>query len=160
MKHKRTNGTTGGMSGRASAGTRLPALGDGPRSPAGAGRNARWMQDLIGQQREADRAARTWAGRLGEGAGDRASLLAIEMLRMLALRCAARLGEREEPVKAEEIASLALALRRIESADRLRLERERMAAKAASRGGGAAQDGDLTAETVFAIRRAAEGKCH
>ena len=109
MTHKRTNGTAGGMSGRASAGTRLPALSDGPSSPAAVGRHARWMQDLIEQQKEVDRAARTWAGRLGEGAAGRTGQLAIEMLRMLALRCAMQASwEREEPVKAEEIACLAL----------------------------------------------------
>ena len=156
MKHERTNGKSG-VSGRASAGTRLPALSDGPRSPAAVGRNAGWMQDLIEQQKEVDRAARTWAGRLGEGAAGRTSLLAIEMLRALWLRCAVGLVEREEPVKAGEIASLALTLRRIEDADKLRRERERTAADAAA---GAAQDGGLTAETVFAIRRAAEGKRH
>ena len=157
MTHKRTNGTAGGMSGRASAGTRLPALSDGPSSPAAVGRHARWMQDLIEQQKEVDRAARTWAGRLGGGAAGRTGQLAIEMLRALWLRCAAGLVEREEPVKAEEIASLALTLRRIEDADRLRRERERTAADAAA---GAAQAGKLSPETVFAIRRAAEGKCH
>ena len=155
MTQKRTNGTTGGMSGRASAGTRLPALGDGPRSPAAVGRRARAMQDLIERQKEVDRAARTWADRLGEGAAGRTSLLAIEMLRALWLRCAAGLVEREESVKAEEIACLALTLRRIEDADRLRRERERTAADAAA---GAAQAGRLSPETVFAIRRAAEGK--
>lgn len=156
MKHKRTNGTASGMSGRASAGTRLPALSDGPSSPAAVGRHARWMQDLIEQQKEVDRAVRTWAGRLGEGAAGRTSLLAIEMFRMLALRSAMHLWEREEPVTAEEIASLALALRRVEDADRLRRERERKHAKAASRAGDAAQPGGLSPETVFAIRRAVE----
>ena len=157
MTHDRTNGTAGGMSGRASAGTRLPALSDGPRTPAAAGRYARWMQDLIEQQKEVDRLARAWAGRLGEGAEGRFGQLAIEMLRALWLRCAAGLVEREEPVKAEEIACLALTLRRIEDADRLRRERERTAADAAA---GAAQAGRLSPETVFAIRRAAEGKRH
>lgn len=152
MKHERTNGT----SGRASAKTRLPVLSDGPRSPAAVGRNARWMQDLIEQQSKVDRLVQGLAGRLGEGAAGRTSLLAIEMLRALWLRCAAGLVEREEPVKAEEIASLALTLRRIEDADRLRRERERTAADAAA---GAAQAGRLSPETVFAIRRAAERKC-
>ena len=155
MTQKRTDGTAGGMSGRASAGTRLPALSDGPRSPAAVGRNARAMQDLIEQQKEVERAARTWAGRLGEGVAGRTGQLAIEMFRMLALRSAMHLWEREEPVTAEEIACLALALRRIEDADRLRRERERTAADAAA---GAAQAGRLSPETVFAIRRAAEGK--
>jgi len=157
MTDKRKNGTAGGTSGRASAGTRLPALSDGPSSPAAVGRHAKWMQDLIEQQKEVDRAVRTWAGRLNEGAAGRTGLLAIEMLRMLALRCVIHLGEREEPVTAEEIASLALTLRRIEDADRLRRKRERTAADAAA---GAAQAGGLSPETVFAIRRAAEGKRH
>ena len=115
------------------------------------------MQDLIERQKEVDRAARTWADRLGEGAAGRTGQLAIEMFRMLALRSAMHLWEREEPVTAEEIACLALALRRIEDADRLRRERERTAAEAAAC---AAQAGRLSPETVFAIRRAAEGKRH
>ena len=156
MTHKRTNGTAGGMSGRASAGTRLPALSDGPRSPAAVGRHASWMQDLIEQQKEVDRAVRTWAGRLNEGAAGRTGLLAIETLRMMVLNTVASLSEREEPVKTEKLAHLALILNRIEDTDRLRRERERKHAKAASRASDAAQPGGLSPETVFAIRRAVE----
>ena len=138
MKHQRTNGTTGGMSGRASAETRLPALSDDHRS----------------------RAAERFAGALEGRVEGRTSLLLIETQRMMVLNYVASLSEREEPVKTEELARLALILNRIEDTDKLRRERERMLAKAASRDGGAAQDGGLSAETVFAIRRAAEKKCH
>ncbi len=131
MKHERTNGTSG-MSGRASAKTRLPALSDDHRT----------------------RAAERLAGALEGRVEGRTSLLLIETLRMMVLNYVASLSEREEPVKTEELARLALILNRIEDTDKLRRERERMPAKAASR------DGGLSAETVFAIRRAAEGKCH
>ena len=138
MKHERKNGTTGGMSGRASAETRLPALSDDHRS----------------------RAAERLAGALEGRVEGRTSLLMIETLRMMVLDYVASLSEREEPVKTEELACLALILKRIEDTDKLRQERERMLAKAASRDGGAAQDGGFSAETVFAIRRAAAKKCH
>ena len=133
MKHERTNGTSG-MSGRASAETRLSALSDDHRS----------------------RAAERLAGALEGRVEGRTSLLLIETLRMMVLDYVASLSEREEPVKTEELAHLALILNRIEDTDKLRRERERMLAKAASRDGGTAQDGGLSAETVFAIRRAAE----
>jgi len=122
------------MSGRASAKTRLPALSNDHRS------------------RAAERLAGALEGRV-EGC---TSLLMIETLRMMVLNYVASLREREEPVKTEELARLVLILNRIEDTDKLRRERERMLAKAASRDGGAAQDGGLSAETVFAIRRAAE----
>ena len=138
MKHKRTNGTIGGMSGRASAGTRLPALSDDHRS------------------RAAERLAGAREGRV-EG---RTSLLMIETLRMMVLNRVASLSEREEPVKTDELACLALTLKRIEGADKLRRERERTAADAAAGAADAAQAGGLSPETVFAIRRAAEGKRH
>ena len=157
MTQKRTNGTTGGMSGRAPAETRPPAPGNGHGSRATIDNYARRVHDLIGRQSEAERAAAGWAGALGERAEGRTDLLAIETLRALALSCVAGLGEREEPVKTEEVARLALALSRIESADRLRVERERTLAEAAARDGGAAQQDGLSTETVSAIRRAVEG---
>lgn len=159
MKHQRTNGTTGGMTGRASAETRLPALSDDHRSRAAIGRSAKLVRDLIGLHNEAERAAERLAGALERRVEGRTSLLLIETLRMMVLDYVASLSEREEPVKTEELARLALILNRIEDTDKLRRERERMLPKAATRGGGAAQDGGLSAETIFAIRRAAERKC-
>ncbi len=158
MTQKRTKGTTGSMSGRSPAETRPPAPGNGHGSRAAIDHYARRVKGLIGRQNEAERAAAGWAGAPGERAAGRTDLLAIETLRTLALSCVAGLGEREEPVKTEEVARLALALSRIESADRLRVERERTLAEAAARGGGAAQTDGLSTETVSAIRRAVEGE--
>ena len=160
MKHKRTNGATGNMNGHEPAKTRLPAPGNDRPSPPAPGRLPEWGQALIERQKEADRLAERWL-RAREGRDEgRTSLLAIETLRKMALDCVARLSEREEPATTEELACLARILRNIEGADKIRRECERMRAKAASRDGGAARDGSLSPETVFAMRRAAEGTIH
>ncbi|MCY4407262.1 MAG: DUF3486 family protein [Rhodospirillaceae bacterium] len=162
MTKTRTNGTTNGKTkgtnGRAPAETRPPAPGNGHGPRAAIDHDARRGQDLIGRQNAVERAAAGWAGAPGERAAGRTDLLAIEALRTLALSCIAGLGKREEPVEPEEVARLALALSRIEGADRLRVERERTLAEAAARAGGAAQKDGLSTETVSAIRRAVEGE--
>ena len=93
------------------------------------------------------------------GAEGRSALVAIETLRTLALRTMAELGAREEPVPTEDLGRLALALHRIESADRLRIEREQAAADAAAaHAGAAARAASMThAERVETVRRAMEG---
>ena len=87
------------------------------------------------------------------------ALIAIETLRTLALRTMAELGAHEEPVPTEDLGRLALALYRIESADRLRIEREQAAADAAAaHAGPAARAASMThAERVETVRRAMEG---
>ena len=145
--------------------------GDGDRSPLiprarrcapaepAEGRWAEGMDGLIGLQREADRFAEEWVRTREPGAEGRSALIAIETLRTLALRTMAELGQREEPVAAEDLARLALALHRIESADRLRIEREQAAADApAAHAGAAARAARMThAERVETVRRAMEG---
>ena len=158
MTKTRTNGKTKGTNGRAPAETRPPAPGNGHRPHAAIDHDARRVQDLIQRQNAVERAAAGWAGAPGERAAGRTDLLAIESLRALALSCIAGLGKREEPVEPEELARLALALSRIEGADRIRAERERTLAESAARGGGAAQTDGLSTETVSAIRRAVEGE--
>ena len=70
----------------------------------------------------------------------------------------ADLGAREEPVPTEDLGRLALALHRIESADRLRIEREQAMADAAAHAGPAARAASMThAERVETVRRAMEG---
>ena len=145
--------------------------GDGDRSPSipRARRCARarpaegcWaepMDGLICLQRETDRFAEEWERTREPGAEGLSALIAIETLRTLALRTMAELGAREEPVATEDLARLALALHRIESADRLRIEREQAAADAApAHAGPAAHAASMThAERVETVRRALEG---
>ena len=93
------------------------------------------------------------------GAEGRSALVAIETLRTLVLSTMADLSQRTEPVPTEDLARLALALYRIESADWLRIEREQAAADAAAaHDGAAARAASMThAERVETVRRAMEG---
>ena len=102
---------------------------------------------------------------LGARAQGRAGLILIETLRTLALSALADLSRREEPVSTEELARLALVLRRIEGTDKLRLQREQAAAKAARAAPGAGQAAGqalvrkgLSPEAVAAIREVVEGR--
>ena len=131
---------------------------DGESSRSAEGRHAERMDGLICLQRETDRFAEEWERMREPGAEGRSALIAIETLRTLALRTMAELGAREEPVPAEDLARLALALHRIESADRLRIEREQTMADAAAHAGPAARAATMThAERVETVRRALEG---
>ena len=117
------------------------------------------MDGLICLQREADRCVEEWERTREPGAEGLSALIAIETLRTLALRTMAELGAREEPVATEDLGRLALALYRIESADKLRIEREQAAADAAAaHDGAAARAASMThAERVETVRRAMEG---
>ncbi len=126
--------------------------GEGPGSAAR-------MNGLICLQREAVRFAEEWERTREPGAEGRSALIAIETLRTLALRTMADLSQRTEPVPTEDLGRLALALYRIESADKLRIEREQAAADAAAaHDGAAARAASMThAERVETVRRALAG---
>ena len=137
----------------------------GTCSRSAVGRYTKGMRDLIRQQQEADRANEAWVRALGARAQGRAGLILIETLRTLVLSALADLSRREEPVSTEELARLALVLRRIEGTDKLRLQREQAAAKAARAAPGAGQAAGqalvrkgLSPEAVAAIREAVEGR--
>ena len=116
------------------------------------------MDGLIGLQRETDRFAEEWERTREPGAEGRSALIAIETLRTLALSTMADLSQRTEPVATEDLARLALALHRIENADRLHIEREQAMADAAAHAGPAARAASMThAERVETVRRALEG---
>ena len=123
------------------------------------GRWAEPMQGLICLQRETDRSAEEWVRTREPGAEGRGALIAIETLRTLALRTMAELAAREEPVPTEDLGRLTLALHRIESADKLRIEREQAAADAAAAHviPAARAAGMTHAERVETVRRAMEG---
>ena len=133
----------------------------GACSRSAVGRYVKNMRDLIRQQQETDRGIEAWVRALGARAQGRAGLILIETLRTLTLSTLADLSGREEPVSTEELARLALVLRRIEGTDKLRLERERAAAKAARAAPGANQAPvrkGLSPEAVAAIREVVEGR--
>ena len=137
----------------------------GACSRSAVGRYVKNMRDLIRRQQETDRGIEAWVRALGERTEGRAGLILIETLRTLVLSSLADLSRREEPVSTAELARLALVLRRIEGTDKLRLERERAAAKAARAAPGAGQAAGhapvrkgLSPEAVAAIREVVEGR--
>ena len=146
---------------RSRGGDRSPLIPRARRCARARSAEGRWaerMDGLICLQRETDRFAEEWERTREPGAEGRSALIAIETLRTLALRTMADLSQRTEPVPTEDLARLALALHRIESADRLRIEREQTMADAAAHAGLAARAASMThAERVETVRRALEG---
>ena len=137
----------------------------GACSRSAVGRYTKTMRDLIRRQQETDRGIEAWVQALGERTEGRAGLILIETLRTMTLAALADLSGREEPVSTAELARLALVLKRIEGTDKLRLEREQAAAKAARAAPGAGQAAGqapvrkgLSPEAVAAIREAVEGR--
>ncbi len=126
-------------------------------SRSAVGRYAKNERDLIRQQQETDRTIKAWVDALGERPEGQAGLILIETLRTMALATMARLSAREEPVSTEELARLALTLKRIEGTDKLRKDRER-AAKKAARAGQPKDQGGLSPEAVAIIRAEVEGR--
>ena len=147
---------------RARGGDRSPLIPRARRCARARPDEGRWaerMEGLICLQRETDRFAEEWERTREPGAEGRSALIAIETLRTLALSTLADLSKRPEPVPTEDLGRLALALHRIESADKLRIEREQAAADAAApHAGPAARAATMThAERVETVRRAMEG---
>ncbi len=127
-------------------------------SRSAVGRYAKNERDLIRQQQETDRTIKAWMDALGERPEGQAGLILIETLRTMALSTMARLSAREEPVSTEELARLALTLKRIEGTDKLRLDREQAAKKAAQGAGQPKRQGGLSPEAVAIIRAEVEGR--
>ena len=147
---------------RARGGDRSPLIPRARRCARARPAEGRWaerMDGLICLQRETDRFAEEWERTREPGAEGRSALVAIETLRTLALRTMADLSQRTESVPTEDLARLALALHRIEGADRLRIEREQAAADPAdAHAGAAARAASMThAERVEIVRRALAG---
>ena len=106
-----------------------------------------------------------WVRALGDRAQGRAGLILVETLRTMTLSTLAELSKREEPATPEELSRLSLVLKRIEGTDKLRIERERAAAKAekaaakiAPGAGQAPPRKGLSPEAVAAIREVVEGR--
>ena len=138
----------------------------GACSRSAVGRYTKNVRDLIRQQQETDRGIEMWVRALGDRAQGRAGLILVETLRTMTLSTLAELSKREEPATPEELSRLSLVLKRIEGTDKLRIERERAAAKAAEkaaakaapRAGQAPVRKGLSPEAVAAIREVVEGR--
>ena len=132
----------------------------GACSRSAVGRYTKNVRDLILRQQETDRGIEMWVRALGERAEGRAGLILIETLRTMTLSTLAEFATSGEPVPTQELARLSLILKRIEGTDKLRLERERGAAKEAKAAAGAGQAPPrkgLSPETVDLIDEAVVG---
>ena len=95
-----------------------------------------------------------------------AGLLLIETLKTMTLATMAALTGRDEPASLQDLSRLSLILKRIESTEKLRRDRERAAEKEKAAEKAAAEkaalarterQGGLSPETVAALREAVEG---
>ena len=120
------------------------------------------MRDLIRRQQETDRTVKAWVQELGERPEGDTGLFLIETLKSMVLDTMAALSARGEPVPTHELDRLSHILKRIESTEKLRRDRERAAEKAkaekAKAAGRAKGQGGLSPEAVAIIRAEVEGR--
>ncbi len=90
------------------------------------------IHGLIDLQVEVGEQAAEWAERREPRAEEYTARLVVESMRSLLLLKISELTERDEPPSIDEVACLALALHRIEAANRHRLAREQAAAECAA----------------------------
>ena len=90
------------------------------------------IHGLVDLQIEVGEQAAEWAERREPRAEDYTARLVVESMRSLLLLKTAELTERDEPPSIDEVAHLALALHRIEGANRHRLARDQAAAETAA----------------------------
>ena len=126
-------------------------------SRSAVGRYAKDMRDLMHRQQEADRMLKMWMQEFGERPPGQLALVLIESLRAMVFVTMGHLGKAGEPVSTEELARLSLMLKRIESTDKLRVQREQAAQKAAEAAKPKPRKG-LSPETVALIDEAVLGK--
>ena len=140
--------------------------GGGECSRSAVGRYAKNMRELFRRQQEADRVIEAWVQEFGERPEGDAGRILIETLKTMTLATMAALSGRDEPASLQDLSRLSLILKRIESTEKLRRDRERAAEKEKAAEKAAAQkaalarterQGGLSAETVAALREAVEG---
>ena len=134
----------------------------GPRarscSRSAVGRYTKDTRELIQKRQEADRVVKAWMQEFGDRPQGELTLVLIENLRAMAIDTMRHLAKREEPASSEDIARLSLALKRIESTEERRLQREQAAEKAAEAAKPKPKPRKgLSPETVALIRSKVEG---
>ena len=120
------------------------------------------MRELIRKQQETDRTIKAWVDALGERPEGGAGLVLIETLQTMVLATMSAMSGREEPASLQELDRLSHILKRIESTEKLRRDRERAAEKAKAEkdkpAGRAKGQGGLSPEAVAIIRAEVEGR--
>ena len=134
----------------------------GDCSRSAVGRYTKNMRDLIRKQQETDRTIKAWVDALGERPEGGAGLMLIETLQTMVLATVAAMSGRDEPASLQELDRISHILKRIESTEKLRKDREQAAEKAkaekAKSAGRAKGQGGLSPEAVAIIRAEVEGR--
>ena len=113
---------------------------------------------LIQKQQEAICVAEAWMQKFGDRPQGELAIVLIDRLRAMVLDTMEQLAKRKEPVSMEEIAQISLVMKRIESTDRLRIQREQAVEKAAEAAKPKPKPRKgLSPETVALIRSKVEG---
>ena len=134
----------------------------GTCSRSAVARYVRGARERLRDWREDTGLADFWLASLGERPEDGTGRYALEAVRALATRAAGDLRREKKPPPVEQIATLALALQRIESADRSGAERESAAPRKPARRAGWPRSAEeqkkgLSPDAVAHIRAAVEG---
>ena len=142
--------------------TRRVRADGGTCSRSAVARYVKGAREELRRWREEKGLADFWLTSLGEQPEDGTGRYALEQVRSLALRVAGALRRKEEPPPVEQIAMLALALQRLESAGKSSAERESAAARKPARRQGwsrfaGEQRNGLSVDTVNHIRAAVQG---
>ena len=134
----------------------------GTCSRSAVARYVKGPREELRRWREEKGLADFWLTSLGEQPEDGTGRYALETVRSLAIRAARALRRKEKPPPVEQIATLALALQRIESAGKSGAEREGAAARKPARLAGWPRSAEeqkkgLSPDAVNHIRAAVEG---
>ena len=136
----------------------LREIGEEPLSRSGLNRYTTRMEAVGRRIRETRAIADAWTANLGEKPVSNTSAMAIEVLKSLAFRAAARADETDEETEETDsalIGDLALAIQRLERSANLSVARERELRKAfAAEAEEAVRDQGISGDTAAAIRKA------
>lgn len=133
-------------------------LGEDAPSRSAVGRYVKNTREQMKRYREAQELAKVWVGRLEEEPGGDVGRLLSEMLRTVAFQQLAGAGDGGAEVSTKEVAMLAGALRDLNSADKMSLDRElkirqEVVKKAAAKAAEVAKRGGLSKAVVDDLRR-------
>ncbi|MCC5811192.1 MAG: DUF3486 family protein [Ectothiorhodospiraceae bacterium] len=133
-------------------------LGEAAPSRSAVGRYVKNTREQMKRYREAQELAKVWVGKLEEEPGGDVGRLLSEMLRTVAFQQLAGAGDEGAEVSTKEVAMLAGALRDLNAADKLSLERElkirqEVAKQAADKAAEVAKRGGLSKSVVDDLRR-------
>ena len=133
-------------------------LGEQAPSRSAVGRYVKNTREQMKRYREAQELAKVWVGKLEEEPGGDVGRLLSEMLRTVAFQQLAGAGDEGAEISTKEVAMLAGALRDLNTADKVAMDRElrirqEVARQAADKATEVAKRGGLSAEMVNDLRR-------